>query len=229
MKIALQLLGIRCLDQSQDEMPIPPSETTYSFSFTTGALFVPETLALAREFVRLRDWKSVAAVACSENLLRQRTSASTTRLLREIRQRMQEFSPEELDFLVGADPADQRLLLFIAACRRYRFIAEFTAEVLFPKAHTAETQLYPGDLSRFIDERSLNASEVEKLTDKSRAKVRQVILRILSEAGLIDSTSSRKLQRPMPGRPLAALISKNDSKQLRWLLLSEQETRQINR
>jgi hypothetical protein len=192
-------------------------------------LFVPETLALAREFVRLRDWKSVAAVARSENLLRQRTTASTTRLLREICQRLEELSSVELDYLVGADAVDQRLLLFIAVCRRYRFIAEFTAEVLFPKAHTAETQLYPSDLSRFIDERSLNAPEVEKLTDKSRAKVRQVILRILSEAGLIDSTSSRKLQRPMPGRPLAALISKNDSKQLRWLLLSEQETRQINR
>jgi hypothetical protein len=210
-------------------MPISPLEQAYSFSFTTGALFVPETLAIARKFVHLRDWKSVSAVTHSENLLRQRTTASTTRMLREIRHRLEELSPEELDFLVGADPTDQRLLLFIAACRRYRFIAEFTAEVMFPKAHTAETQLYPGDLSRFIDERSLNAPEVEKLTDKSRAKVRQVILRILSEAGLMDSTSSRKLQRPMPSRPLAALISKNDSKQLRWLLLSEQETRQINR
>ena len=210
-------------------MPVMPPESPYSFSFTTGALFVPETLAIARQFARTPDWKSVAASTRSENLLRQRTAASTTRMLREIRHRLDELSPAELDHLVGADPADQRLLLFIAACRRYRFIAEFTAEVLFPKTHTAETQLYPGDLTRFIDDRSLNAPEVEKLTDKSRAKVRQVMLRILAEAGLIDSTSSRKLQRPMPGRTLAGLIAKNDLKQLRWLLLSEQEIRQITR
>ena len=210
-------------------MPAPQPESPYSFSFTTGALFVPETLAVAREFARSRDWKSVAALTRSENLLRQRTAASTARMLREIRHRLGELSPAELDYLVGADPAGQRLLLFIAACRRYRFIAEFATAVLFPKAHAAETQLYPGDLTRFIDDRSLGAPEVEKLTDKSRAKVRQVILRILAEAGLIDSTRSQKLLRPIPGRPLAALIAKTDPKQLRWLLLSDQETRQITR
>lgn len=210
-------------------MPILSPEPPYSFSFIAGALFVPETLAVARQLARTPYWESVAAITRSENLLRQRTAASTTRILREIRHRLNELSAAELDHLISADPTDQRLLLFIAACRRYRFIAEFTAEVLFPKAHASGTQLYPGDLTRFIDDRSLNSPEVENLTDKSRAKVRQVMLRILAEAGLIDSTTSRKLQRPMPGRVLADLIAKKDPKQLRWLLLSEQEIRQITR
>ncbi len=188
---------------------------------------MPETLAIARQFRKICDWKQVAAATRSDNLLRQRTEASTARLLREIRPRLEQLSPAELDFLVGADPRDQRLLLFIAVCRRYRFIREFTTEVLWPKIQASETQVYPGDLVRFIEDRGIHAPEVEKLTDKSRAKVRQVILRILSEAGLMDSTDSRKLQRPVPSRGLAKLLMENDSKQLRCLLLSEQEIRQI--
>ncbi len=188
---------------------------------------MPETLAIARQFREIRDWKQVAAATRSENLLRQRTEASTARLLREIRPRLEQLSPTELDFLVGADPRDQRLLLFVAVCRHYRFIREFTTEVLWPKIQASEIQVYPGDLVRFIEDKGIHAPEVEKLTDKSRAKVRQVILRILSEAGLMDSTDSRKLQRPVPSRGLAKLLAEKDSKQLRCLLLSEQEIRQI--
>jgi hypothetical protein len=208
-------------------MPFHSPETTYAFSFVAGALFVPETMAVARQLQAVRDWKLVTAAARAENLLRQRTDASTRRLLREIRYRLDELSPAELDFLVAADPRDQRLLLFVAVCRRYRFIREFTVEVLCLKAQSAENQLYPGDIVRFIDDRATVSPEVEKLTDISRAKVRQVILRILAESGLMDSTASRKLLRPMPSRPLAKMIAKTNSMQLRWLLLSEQEIRQI--
>ena len=85
---------------------------------------MPETLAVARQFARNPDWESITAITRSENLLRQRTAASTTRILREIRHRLDELSPAELDHLVGADPADQRLLLFITACRLNFFVDE---------------------------------------------------------------------------------------------------------
>ena len=107
------------------ESPSPP----YTFSFVTGALFVQETLAVASKLQLNRDWKAVISAVRAENLLRQRTLASTARLLREIRYRLEKLSASELDFLVKADPRDQRLLLFIAVCRRYRFIREFTTDV----------------------------------------------------------------------------------------------------
>jgi len=184
-------------------------------------------MAVARKLLLDHDWKIVSSAVRSENLLRQRTQASTARLFREIRYRLDELSPAELDFLVAADPPDQRLLLFITVCRRYRFIRELTTDVLWTKIRGAETQLYPGDIIRFIENRGAVAPEVEKLTDNSRSKVRQVVFRILSEAGLLDSTGSQKLLRPMPSRSLAKMISKYDVKQLRWLLLSEQEIHQI--
>jgi hypothetical protein len=199
----------------------------YSFSFLTGALYQPESVAVAEVMRGQPDWDQVATLAADHNLLRQRTNASRTRLLREIRYRLQQLTPQELDFLCGADARDQRHLLLIAICLRFRFIREFVEEVLRPKALALDTQLYPADFARFIDRKGAEAPEVEHLTDKSLAKVKQVLIRMLAEAGLLDSTASQRLTPRLPSRPLARLVAASDAKRLRFLLLSDAEIRHL--
>lgn len=208
-------------------MPASTQESKYSFSFLTGALYLPESVAVAEVMRAQHEWKEVARQASELNLLRQRTNASRTRLLREIRYRLQQLSPTELEFLRQTDARDQRQLLFIAICQRFRFIREFVEEVLRPKALALDTQLYPADFARFIDRKGAEAPEVEKLTDKSLAKVKQVLIRMLAEAGLLDSTSSQRLTPRLPSRALARLLAQTDAKCLRFLLLSDADIRQM--
>ena len=59
--------------------------------------------------------------------------------------------------------------------------------------------------ARFFDRKGADAPEIEGLTDKSKAKVKQVLIRMLAEAGLLDSTASQRIQRPVPSRALARL------------------------
>lgn len=200
---------------------------SYSFSFLTGALYLSESLAVA-ELMRVhRDWSEVVRRANEDNLLRQRATASRTRLLREIRYRLEQFVPKELDFFCQADRRDQRQLLFIAICQRFRFIREFVEEVLRPKALALDNQLYPTDFARFFDRKGADAPEIDGLTDKSRAKVKQVLIRMLAEAGLLDSTASQRIQRPVPSRVLARLVAETDANRLRFLLLSDADIRQL--
>ena len=199
----------------------------YSFSFLTGALYLSESVAVAELMRVLGDWNAVGSRAAEENLLRQRTTASRARLFREIRYRLEQFSPKELDFFCDADSRDQRLLLFIAICQRFRFIREFVEEVLRPKAVAMDTQLYPADFARFFDRKGADAPEVEQLTEKSLAKVKQVLIRMLAEAGLLDSTASQRIQRPLPSKALARLVAETDPKRLRSLLVSDADIRQL--
>jgi hypothetical protein len=199
----------------------------YSFSFLTGALYLSECVAVAEVMRGHPDWETVARQAEEHNLLRQRTHASRTRLLREIRYRLQQLTVKELEFLCDADARDQRHLLFIAICQRFRFIREFVEEVLRPKVLALDTQLYPADFARFFDRKGAEAPEVEKLTDKSVAKVKQVLIRMFAEAGLLDSTSSQRLTPRLPSRVLAHLIAETDAKRLRFLLLSDADIRHI--
>src|ERR1700683_2658638 len=123
----------------------------YSFSFLTGALYLSESLAVAELARSRQDWAEVIRLASEDNLLKQRKTASRTRLLREIRYRLQQLSCEELEFFCDAGSRDQRQLLFIAICRRFRFIREFVEEVICPKALPLDVQLYPADFARFFD------------------------------------------------------------------------------
>lgn len=200
----------------------------YSFSFLTGALYLSESLAVA-ELKRVhRDWSEVVRGANEDNLLRQRATASRTRLLREIRYRLEQFVAKELDFFCQADRRDQRQLLFIAICQRFRFIREFVEEVLRPKALALDNQLYPTDFARFFDRKGADAPEIDGLTDKSRAKVKQVLIRMLAEAGLLDSTANQRIQRPVPSRALARLVAETDANRLRFLLLSDADIRHFH-
>ena len=199
----------------------------YSFSFIAGALYLPESVAVAAVMRDGRDWNEVASQAVENNLLRQRTVASRTRVLREIRYRLQQLTLKDLDFLCEADTRDQRHLLFLAICQRFRFIREYVEEVLRPKVLALDTQLYPADFAKFIDRKGAEAPEVERLTDKSLAKVKQVLVRMLAEAGLLDSTSSQRLTPRLPSKALARHIAETNANRLRLLLLSDADIRQI--
>jgi Putative inner membrane protein (DUF1819) len=202
--------------------------TEYSFSFLAGALYLPESVAVADLFRTHGDWREVARFAAAGNHLRTRTAATRTRVLREIRYRLQQFTPGELEFFCDADSHDQRQLLFIAICQRFQFIREFVEEILRPKALALDHQIYPADFARFFDRKGADAPEIDRLTDKSRAKVKQVLIRMLAEAGLLDSTASQRLQRPVPSKVLAQLIAETDAKRLRFLLLSDADIRQLS-
>lgn len=199
----------------------------YSFSFLAGALYVPESIAVAALMRVHREWDVVSRLAANENVLRQRKAASRKRILREIRYRLEQLTPAELAFFCDAAPQDQRQLLFLAVCGRFRFIREFVEEVLRPKARALEHELYRGDFARFFDRKAAEFPEIERLTDKSRAKIVQVMVRMLAEAGLLESTVTQRIQRPIPSKALLHLLAKTDRNRLRWLLLSDTETRQL--
>jgi hypothetical protein len=198
----------------------------YSFSFLTGALYLPESLAVAELASTEPDWAKVLHRAAEDNVLKLRKSASRTRLLREIRYRLQQLSREEMEFLCEAGPRDQRQLLFIAICRRFRFIREFVEEVLRPKAMALDIQLYPADFARFFDRKGAESPEIDELTPKSTAKIKQVLVRMLAETGLLDSTTSQRIARPAPSKALVNLVAKTDPTDLRCLLLSDIDIRQ---
>jgi len=204
-----------------------PTVEPYSFSFLTGALYLTESLAVAALALTQPDWVKVLNQASEENLLKQRKAASRTRLLREIRYRLQQLSYEELEFLCEAGSRDQRQLLFVAICRRFRFIREFVEEVIRPKAMALDVQLYPADFARFFDLKGAESPEVDQLTPKSIAKIKQVLVRMLAETGLLDSTSSQRIARPAPSKALANLIAKADPMHLHYLLLSDIDIRQL--
>ena len=162
----------------------------YSMSFTTGSLFHQESIMLAELFVELNDWKAVRDRVLSGNLLQARTLNTLKRVCREIISRLKTLSPSELDLLVQANPQDQRYLLWMAVCRRYRFIADFAVEVLRERYITLKNDLQHEDYDFFFNRKSEWHPELDEIRPATRNKLRQVLFKMLREADLLSANNA---------------------------------------
>jgi len=161
----------------------------YSMSFTTGSLFHRESVKLASLYRDLGDWNAVRDKAIAENLLQTRTLNTLKRVCREVISRLKTLSSGELEFLVDGSHQEQAYLLWLAVCRRYRFIADFAIEVLQDRYITLKTDLSYTDFDSFFNRKSEWYSELDKIRPATRSKLRQVLFKILREADLLTANN----------------------------------------
>ena len=140
------------------------SNDRYSMSFTTGSLFHRESVELAALYLDLGDWNSVRDKVVAVFLLQTRTLNTLKRVCREIISRLRTLSPGELEFLVEGSHQEQAYLLWLAVCRRYRFIADFAVEVLRERYITLKSDLTHEDFDSFFNRKSEWHLELDEIT-----------------------------------------------------------------
>jgi hypothetical protein len=177
-------------------------------SFTTGSIFHRESVKLAALYLDLGDWNSVRDKVIAENLLQTRTLNTLKRVCREIVSRLRTLSSGELKFLVEGMHQEQTYLLWLAVCRRYRFVADFAIEVLRERFISLKTVLHHEEFDSFFNRKSEWHPELDEIRPATRKKLRQVLFKILREANLLtaDHTINAALLSP---QLLAAIPQSN--------------------
>lgn len=163
------------------------NDDRYSMSFTTGSLFHHESIKLAALYLDLGDWKSVRDKVIAENLLQARTLNTLKRVCREVVSRLKKLSQSELELLVESSHQAQAYLLWLAVCRRYRFIADFAVEVLRERYIMLKTDLAHEDFDSFFNRKSEWHLELDEISPATRSKSRQVLFKILRETDLLTA------------------------------------------
>lgn len=181
-------------------------------SFTTGGLFHRESVQLAMLYLELEDWHAVREKVIAENILQSRTVNTLKRVCREIISRLKTLSPGELHFFTRATPQEQIHLLWIAICRRYRFISDFAIEVLREHSITMNTDLSYEDFDAFFNKKSEWHEEIEKIRPSTRNKLRQVLFRMLREADFL--TANNTINPALLSPELLEMIRKNNGTDL---------------
>lgn len=181
-------------------------------SFTTGGLFHRESVKLAALFFDLGDWEVVHDQVIAENILQARTVSTLKRVQREIGSRLKMLGNDELEFFLEGSHQEQAYLLWLAVCRRYRFIADFATEVLRERYITLKTDLTHEDFDAFFNRKSEWHAELDKITLATRGKLRQVLFRILREADLL--TSNNMINAAMLSPRMLELISQGSRREI---------------
>lgn len=181
------------------------SNGRYSMSFSTGSLLHHESVKLAALYLDLGAWNSVRDKVIAENLLQSRTLNTLKRVCQEIVSRLKTLNRGEIEFLVDANHQEQAWILWIAVCRRYRFIADFAVEVLREHYITLQTDLGREDFDAFFNRTSEWRTELNEISPATRSKLRQVLFKMLREADIL--TASNTINGTMLSPGLLAAIS----------------------
>lgn len=183
-------------------------QAPYLMSFGTGGLFVNESVAVARLHVAGADWESTLAAAQEKGAFPVRKASSARRSIREIVNRLKRLSADELALLIDGDRSEQAALLWLAACRAYRFIGEFAVEVLSDKFLSLRTDLTYGDFDTFLSAKEEWSPKLAALSTSTRAKIRAVLFRLMREAEVL-SPDNRILGAMLSPRVLAVIQTGN--------------------
>lgn len=157
----------------------------YALSFTTGGLLVLESAVLAPIYTEHRDWVKVRDLAVKENLLQARTHSTGVRRVREAVKRLSVLSNLEVESLIEITASERAHLMWAAACRRYNLIGEFAEEVLRERFLTLAGTVTYKDYDSFYRAKAMWHDELDEVTELSYKKLRQVLFKMMTEAGLL--------------------------------------------
>lgn len=188
----------------------------YNLSFTTASLRAEVARVVAETFLQLRDWRATTARIRGNNALQCRTAKSSELLERELRKRIQLLTAEQIAILANATTDDRTAMAWLAMMKRSEFVFAFTTEVLAPKLLARDPVLRHSDYEGFVDQKAAHHPELRALTEQSRGKIRQVLLKMLVEAGLlVKGKPIGVIQRPVLSPQVIRAIEADDP---RWLL-----------
>ncbi len=159
----------------------------YTMSYTACSLVCAETKKVAELYLEERDWKKVAKIAFDTNLLQYRTQNALKRTLSEIISRLKKLPEEALLILVNGTPYEQNQILWLAVCLRYSFIYDFAIEVVKEKYNLMQSKITQLDYDAFFNSKLNWHDELDKLTDSTRYKLKQILFKMLKEAEIVDS------------------------------------------
>jgi hypothetical protein len=161
------------------------TDDRYALSFTTGGLLVLEAAVLAPIYTEHRDWVKVRDLAVKENLLQARTHSTGVRRVREAVNRLSVLSDLEVESLIEITASERAHLMWAAACRRYNLIGEFAEEVLRERFLTLAGTVTYKDYDSFYRAKAMWHDELDEVTELSYKKLRQVLFKMMTEAGLL--------------------------------------------
>lgn len=189
----------------------------YRFSFTAGSLMVVELVDYAKILIdngyKLDD--------LHHQTLNKDKSKTSKREFAEIKIRLSTLSKGELDLIADSEISTQKLLSYIACCRAYGYLRDFVMEVMLEKVSLYDHQITELDYNAFFNKKCIDHDELEDLADTTKAKIKQVVFKILQQAGLIDGIKSKKIIIPIVDTRLENIIKETNPIDLALLLMRQ--------
>ena len=177
----------------------------YKMSFTSGGLFLNESISVAELHLADKGWNQTLSRALEVGTTSLPKAASNRRTLREIINRLSTLNDEEIRFLIDeAKREEQQYLLWVATCRAYRFVREFAIDVICDRYLSYQLDLPQESFDIFFAAKAEWDDGLASISYMTRNKLRQILFRMMREAGIISD--SNHIQSTYLSNPLRVLL-----------------------
>ena len=200
------------------------ASSSYNLSFIAASLRPELARIIAECYLETGDWDLVKERILSSNALQCRSASSAIRFERELRQRLATLTHEQLCLVAQATAEDRAAIAWLAACKHISFAFEFASEVLRDKLAAHDVVLRPSDYEAYVENKSFSHPELSRLAASSKYKVRQILLRMLTEAGLlVKGAALGTIQRPALSPTVVRVINSDSPHWLAGFLVPDAE------
>ncbi len=186
----------------------------YDFSFTASSLRLNEMILVASS---IRENTPVDYT----NELGGGKSTTGNRMLFEFNKRISNLTQKQIEILIDGDLTSQKQIAFLSICKTYSLIRDFVIEALREKLLVFDYQITQGDYITFYRRKLDLHPEMEKLTDLTEKKIKQVIFKILEQAGIIDNIKKRVIQPQIIDKKVIDVIAIDNPIWLKVLFMSD--------
>lgn len=182
-----------------------------------------ETQQVADMYLRHQDWSIVQELVVDENILQKGTISTRKREFSEIKKRLKNLRNDQLDFITKSTTDELKLYCLYLCAKTYRLLYEFIVEVIRQKYLIYDYSILDSDYIRFIESKTASSLKLQKITEKTQYKLKQVIFRILEQSTLIDSAKTKNIQKPYISEELELLVLKDSPSYLALYLYPDRD------
>lgn len=201
-------------------------ESKYILSFTAASLRLNEMVKVSKA-AQEDDITDLSMVKESGVVFGSVKNRTTDREFREIRKRLEKLTPEQKNILILGDLNSQKQIAFLAVCKHYAFIRDFAIEIVRDKVLVFDYQLHESDYNSFINSKILLHPELEEFSESTRKKAKQVMFRILEQAGIINNAIEKTIQPQILQQDVINAVFKEDPMWLKIFMMSDRDIKQL--
>lgn len=198
----------------------------YNLAFTAASLRLNEmvksaSIVLENDIDSLNEFKNNGHIF---SLGKERT---INREFSEIRKRIEKLTPGQLEILAKGDLVSQKQIAFLAVCKLYEFIKDFTIEVVRDKSLMFDYKINESDYNSFINNRLQIHPELEHFSETTAKKAKQVLFLIMEQAGIINNIKDKMIQPQLLQNQVLRVITEDDPLWLRIFMVSDYDIKQF--
>ena len=171
------------------------NDTKYSAVLTGEPFLFYESRQVARLKLTGCDEQKIRKEVIKYNLFQYATEKSLTKRVNAVLKRLARLDDEMLRFLADKPSDTAKVINLYAIMASNRLMYDFMMEVVAEKFEQGDLLLQKRDLNEFFIGKREQHEKIARWTDNTIVKLKQVLIRIIFEAGILVDRDAGTLQR----------------------------------